>query len=448
MMRNETIAVVFLVLSGCSSAPSTDCLALVVDHSVHPNSASFSWVTAEAATLSVSYRVADGPLITRMISDAPSTGHEGSIHGLTSLSEVEYTMVAAFDDGTASTCQGSFTTDNLPPELPDLTVEIYDADQVSSERFFIGVSMNSEATFPFIINRTGEVVWYGDSADYYSAAQVEVARDGRGLLVGSYAFNRETDVGTLHRVSLFGEVLEETPLPGGHHFFKQISEDTVAYPSVDIREWSYNDALVDVVGDALVEIDSDSATEVFNSWDDLQPVVHDHFWGNFYPQGSDWTHLNSIDYRASQDRYIISLPFMKSILVIDAKTGDILEDYSDRTYTFEGDPLQDAHDVRLIDDNTLTLINHYPNVTRAVEYTIDRTAQTITPTWAFEDGVRATFMGQFFRLENGNRLINYGSAGVIQEVTPSGEVVWEVQSALGSWFGNGQMITSIYEAAQ
>ena len=64
-----------------------------------------------------------------------------------------------------------------------------------------------------------------------------------------------------------------------------------------------------------------------------------------------------------------------------------------------------------------------------------------------ETDIPVNFLGQFSRLENGNRLINYGSAGVLQEVTEDGEVVWEVYSPLGYWFGNGEMLDSLYEAA-
>lgn len=439
-----------VLLSACAQDASPECSGLVVDASQHPNSATFSWVTDAASTLSISYQVDGGRLISRMLSEDPTTTHDGAIHGLPALAEVSYTAVAAADSGDVFTCQGSFTTSNLPPELPELEVTVHEADQVSSERFLVGVAMGEDTTHPFIINRAGQIVWFGDSSDFDSVDQVEVARDGRGMLVGSYDFERDEDRGALHRVSLLGDVEETVPMVGGHHFFKQISDDTIAHPAIDVREWTMNGQQVDVVGDALIELEPATAdtVEAFNSWDQLVPFEHDHFYSNFYPTGADWTHLNSIDYHASNDRYFISLPFLRSVLAIDAKTGAILEDYSERTYTFAGHPFMDAHDVRMIDDSTLSAINLYPDQAVVVEYDVDRNAKTLTPSWEYRGDIRTTFMGQFYRLENGNRVINYGSAGVIREVNPAGEVVWEVQTPIGFWFGNGQMIASIYEASQ
>ena len=48
------------------------------------------------------------------------------------------------------------------------------------------------------------------------------------------------------------------------------------------------------------------------------------------------------------------------------------------------------------------------------------------------------------RLDNGNTLVNFGSAGALQEVTPQGEVVWEARTRSGLWFAAVRPIDDLY----
>ena len=47
-------------------------------------------------------------------------------------------------------------------------------------------------------------------------------------------------------------------------------------------------------------------------------------------------------------------------------------------------------------------------------------------------------------LSNGNRLLAFGTSGIIREVTPQGEVVWELQSPLGTAFGRVMALQEFY----
>ena len=69
------------------------------------------------------------------------------------------------------------------------------------------------------------------------------------------------------------------------------------------------------------------------------------------------------------------------------------------------------------------------------EYDIDDDGQVLNQIWSFGvgEGVHARTAGEAHRLENGNTLHNYGSAGRLREVTDAGEVVWDV-----AWDHGGQ----------
>ena len=447
-MRNSVLLILTAHLSLACNNTSPSCDDLVIDASLHPNSAKVSWVTPEESTVSVAYLM-EGQVINRVISSEGATEHEGGLHGLFALRDITYTATALpTDGGDPISCKGEFTTANLAPEVPELVVEIFDPERSSPERYFAGVAIGSDTSLPFVISRSGQIVWYSLSESFHYIDQVEVGLDGDGMLVGSYDILREADLGVVHRVDLFGEVTDELPLTGGHHFFRQTDEESILHPSIEVRPWENSDGeIIDVVGDALLEISTDGTTrEIFNAWEQLEPSEHSNFYNQFFPQGADWTHLNSID--LFEGNLLITLPHLRTVLLLDPETGSIIEEFSTENYSFDDLPFSKPHDVHMLDKNTITAINHYTNTTIAVEYSIDREAGILTPIWRYDGGISSNYMGQFSRLSNGNRLINYGAAGVIQEVTPEGEVVWELQTPLGYWFGNGQMVESIYDAAQ
>ena len=55
-------------------------------------------------------------------------------------------------------------------------------------------------------------------------------------------------------------------------------------------------------------------------------------------------------------------------------------------------------------------------------------------------------LGQARRLKNGNTLITYGGGGVVREVTPEGEPVWELSTPLGTWLGNVSWVDPVFDS--
>jgi hypothetical protein len=68
--------------------------------------------------------------------------------------------------------------------------------------------------------------------------------------------------------------------------------------------------------------------------------------------------------------------------------------------------------------------------------------------YGFDDvGITSASLGQAFRLGNGNTMVNFGSSGVLHEVDPSGNLVWEASSEFGWGFGNAAPIEDLYGSA-
>jgi hypothetical protein len=56
------------------------------------------------------------------------------------------------------------------------------------------------------------------------------------------------------------------------------------------------------------------------------------------------------------------------------------------------------------------------------------------------------FLGDAKKLDNGNVLIVWSSIGEIAEVTPDGDVVWQIETP-DCCFGRGQLVASLYDLA-
>jgi hypothetical protein len=63
-----------------------------------------------------------------------------------------------------------------------------------------------------------------------------------------------------------------------------------------------------------------------------------------------------------------------------------------------------------------------------MEFEIDRQNRRLIEKWVYSDGPEwAMFKGMAIRLANGNTLANYGSGGVIREITPDKQTAFHVK---------------------
>ena len=80
---------------------------------------------------------------------------------------------------------------------------------------------------------------------------------------------------------------------------------------------------------------------------------------------------------------------------------------------------------------TLMVSTHLPGTQTHLfaEYELDDARKALRNAWEYGRGVAdwPAERGMVAKLSMGNRLANYGSAGVIVEITPDGRVVWRVE---------------------
>ena len=87
-----------------------------------------------------------------------------------------------------------------------------------------------------------------------------------------------------------------------------------------------------------------------------------------------------------------------------------------------------------------------PTTSRVVEYALDEQTMTAEAVWIYEqpDGLNVPIIGDAQRLPNGNTLIAWSTLGELTEVTPSGEIVWQVGVASGHSIVRASYIEDLY----
>ena len=272
------------------------------------------------------------------------------------------------------------------------------------------------------------------------------------MLLNSFQEDFCTDVGQVARYDMSGVEAEVTVTPEGHHVFVQHEDGTIAYIARDIRE--HDDFPKPVCGDKVVEIAPDgTTTELFSAWDHFEVVANGGMQQDFYCDCLDWTHGNMLAWNATTSSYLLSFANTNTIIEFDRASGDALRQFGDEPGSYAFDPPISAfarqHGGYYTDEGSLLLTqtNQTIKETTAVEYLVDDDTLTLTQDWTYGigEGFYALALGEPHRLPNQNTLVNFGSDGLMQEVTPLGEVVWEAGTDVGTFLGRTTLIDDIYD---
>jgi Arylsulfotransferase (ASST) len=190
-------------------------------------------------------------------------------------------------------------------------------------------------------------------------------------------------------------------------------------------------------------------------------------------RGSDFYHVNAINYNPELDQIVFSSPVLDEIFIIDHSTtteeaashsggrmgkgGDFLFRWGNPQNYRQGDSTNQQsfgqHDVRWIEKGkpgagNITFYNNdiplgrdsldysavyeiKPYVSREGNYALleNNRFSPKNPDWKYIAKDTVSFYGSFIsgaqRMQNGNTFINEGPKGRFFEVTPEGEIVWE-----------------------
>ena len=98
-------------------------------------------------------------------------------------------------------------------------------------------------------------------------------------------------------------------------------------------------------------------------------------------------------------------------------------------------------------DRILFFNNEAPGGTASavIDVELDLDERTAEPLWTYADpGRKNDVMGDVQRLDNGNTIVGYSTRGIVQEVSPAGEVLQQLEWPTGYAFGYIQKRQSLY----
>jgi hypothetical protein len=256
-----------------------------------------------------------------------------------------------------------------------------------------------------------------------------VARDGEYIWIEKRSFNGQLRQSVI-KMTLDWEYFEEIPVPG-------LSD------AIDVTD--DGGLLYDVEG-SLRELTSSG--EVRNIWS-----CRAHFGRSFD------CYTNTVNWYGPDDSVLLSFPYENTVIEVDRQSGAIVAQYGNRagSWTF-APPLSNPpaawafsfqHFPNRTPAGTLLVSTHVPGCGKDsqpgpyrhafLEFEREPEARRLVEKWRYSDGLEwPRAKGMAIRVSNGNTLGNYGTGGVIREITPSGRTVFGVKFdvAQGSDFYN------------
>jgi hypothetical protein len=321
------------------------------------------------------------------------------------------------------------TTGAPPSGLPVGQVVMYDAAIASPDRFMFGAVENStggcsstqcfyHTTFwLYIMDRKGRMVWYySDAASNATSSFQRIAKDGEYIWIEKRPFGGSGSRSVLKR-TLDGTYSENIPISNLADCIDVTDDGSLLYDAQnELRERT-------------------RAGMTRTIWSCREQ----------YPSPAS-CYTNTINWNKLDDTVLMSYPERDTVVEIDRETGEQIGHYGqgtggppDKTYTFAATPAPPPpettwqfgyqHFANISKDGTLMVSTHLDGgqaTNQPVagqhafeEFTIDRTNRTLTNRWVYNEGQEwAMYKGMVIKLPNDNYLANYGTGGVIREITP------------------------------
>jgi hypothetical protein len=413
--------------AGGTTAVAGDDFVSNVKVAVHPNTNTIlvvTWTQLKAADKTLLEFSFSGSSVMTSRAQAGATGsHRDVVLGVPEKTAVTVRIVNKLGSVDYKTKDYQGTTGAVPSGFPQSQVLAYDATLASPERWMLGAVEASPVEkstddcsdlwscyymgpfWIYIMDRQGRIVWYwADPSDNASSAYPRVARDGEYIVI---------DKG---RVGKTGVV--------------KMTLDRQYYEFVSIADL---DDAMDVTTDGSV---------LYDTQGELRELKKDGTTRTIWNGSNIENYSNTVNWNPADDTVLLSFPDAGVVVQINRQTGAVVGQYGNASgsYAFSPSPwkFQFPHSPTITPQGTLIVSTHLPDYPDGTapgpnhhafeEFTIDRTNKKLTQKWVYSDGPEwANAKGFVMRLANGNTLANYGTGGVIREITPDKKTVFHVK---------------------
>jgi hypothetical protein len=329
-------------------------------------------------------------------------------------------------------------TGDLPFELHDVTVHAYDASIATDAEYMLGTV--SEASggggygsvcWVYILDRQGRYIWYYEVPSSRLSLFSQVSADGTHILfegTTNYVWSSGVEP-KIWRATLDFEWVEETEIGGMGFSFDETDDSTFLYDKTSGQS-------------LLVERTADGTERTV--WDCRAYMESEGF-------NANTCSINSVVWMRQTDTVFWSMYNNDTVVEIDRESGDVVRRFGQLSGGYTFDP-----------EDSVVDYQHYPNRTpsgnifssthtlgkteqRASEWEVDEVTQTLTEVWRFDESpYYATYGGEAYRMDNGNVIIQYGTAGAAMEINYEKEVAWELEWDDSPLTGHVTLIDDLY----
>jgi hypothetical protein len=358
---------------------------------------------------------------------------------------IEVRLVAEMDGETWWSDHEPVSTGEQPTGVPTMEVLAVDEASLDPGVSFLLASIEevngfgiAVGSWSFIFDRQGRVVWALESPQGRATIHARLSWDGTDLLLDHNSFYALFDGGAASQVARYdidGTQLALYDTPGMHHPFT----DT---PSGDLVYLATAETY-----DSLVRVDTATGqSEVLWACQPFQEGLG----------VEQYCTSNSVSWHEPSQRFLVSFYSSDTVVEIDPTAGEATRWFGHLPGAWGFDPEDSAfwwqHGAHLTEAGTLlvsTKISEGGEETLVREYNLDSDEQLLRQVWSFGEGqgVYGEVMGEAWRLAGGNTLHNYGSGTRVREVTPDGDVVWDVGFSAGTFLGRTTPIDDLWALA-
>ncbi len=398
-----------------------------------------SWSTDLPSRGSVEVVVGDDEPIV-VASEEEATDHRVPVLGLPAMTMVS--LIVRSQAGNLESEQTvTATTGTLPSVLPVLDAGTWDRTAATEESYVLLGLGSPTWSGMLVANRRGRVVWHYalDPGCYF--VETGMLPEQPGVLAMAWC---EEDM-FVHRVPFDPRQPDEhVLLLDGHHAYAPLPDGGLAYCYEECRSWDHEELEREVhaCGDGLRILEADgSISTLFSVWDWGVPASRT-LRRSTADNPADWTHANAIDHLPVRDTLLFSLRNLSAALEIDLSSGVVVEEYGltdgaagyeegTEAFNYQHDPNWTGDDTMLMVTTTEDDNGDLARETHAVELTVQEGTGLLEEVWSYHPGpnVFSRSGGGARRLTNGDTLVHWRDPrSRLREVTPDGEVVWELMS--------------------
>lgn len=409
--------------TGDSATPSEAVADVAV--SVHPEVETIlvvEWTQLRDADATWLSWTLDGDTYTSPERATPAGPGREVVLGVPAQTTLPLTLHVRIDGAEATVDLGTPSTGALPDELVAPALVLWDeARALDAPWLLASVDVGAYdfygPCYVVLFDREARVVWYRKVADRRLTLFPRVARAGTHIAweATTYYVADPAVPSSITRATLSLSQETETDVEGMGFTWDEMDDGSILY---DYAEDGYQYHLTRMDPDGTLE-------RIWSCWPWMQEYS-DAYWS---------CAPNTVHWNPDTGTVVWSMFVTGTVVEIDLATGERVWQFGQLPGGWSADPtgiqLDYQHFPNWTPDGTLILSTHDPGRphTQVVrEFEVDEAARTFRQVWTYtpEERLYADYAGEALRLPNGNTLVDFGTDGALQEVTPEGDVVWEI----------------------